>query len=91
MRRNPSFHDTLDKSGVVTDITIDMVKVGESTGALAEMLGEVSDFLDEEVEMRLERMLALIEPLMLVLMGGVVAVLLLAMYLPMFSAWEDMA
>ena len=75
----------------MTDITIDMVKVGESTGALAEMLGEVSDFLDEEVEMRLERMLALIEPLMLVLMGGVVAVLLLAMYLPMFSAWEDMA
>ena len=91
IREGNSFHDTLDKSGVVTDITIDMVKVGESTGALAEMLGEVSDFLDEEVEMRLERMLALIEPLMLVLMGGVVAVLLLAMYLPMFSAWEDMA
>jgi len=64
-----------------------MVKVGESTGALDEMLDDVSDFLEQEAETRLERLLVLMEPMMLVGMGIVIGTLLLAMYLPMFSAW----
>ena len=84
------FHEALEESEVVTDIAIDMIKVGESTGALDEMLGEVSDFLDEEVEMRQERILSLVEPVMLVIMGAIIATLLIAMYLPMFTAWEQM-
>jgi type IV pilus assembly protein PilC len=90
VRQGVAFNETLERSGVVTDIAIDMVKVGESTGALDEMLNDVSDFLDEEVETRLERVLTLIEPIMMVLMGGVIATLLIAMYLPMFAAWENM-
>ena len=66
-----------------------MIKVGESTGALADMLNEVADFIDEEVETRVERILALLEPVMLVVMGGIIATLLIAMYLPMFSAWAE--
>lgn len=85
-----AFYETLEASGVVTDIAIDMVKVGESTGALDEMLNEVSQFLDEEIETRLERMLTLIEPILLIVMGAIIATLLIAMYLPMFSAWEQM-
>ena len=84
-----TFHEALEQSGIFTDVSIDMVKVGESTGALDEMLEEVSEFLDQEAETQLERMLVLIEPLMLVVMGIVIAVLLMAMYLPMFSAWEQ--
>ncbi|MEE2776178.1 MAG: type II secretion system F family protein [Acidobacteriota bacterium] len=84
------FFEALEESEVVTDIAIDMIKVGESTGALHEMLTEVSDFLDEEVETRQERLLSLVEPAMLVIMGGVIATLLIAMYLPMFTAWEQM-
>ena len=74
---------------MVPDIAIDMIKVGESTGALADMLNEVSDFLDEEVETRVARLLTLIEPVMLVVMGAIIATLLIAMYLPMFSAWQN--
>ena len=68
-----------------TDLAIDMVKVGEATGALDSMLASVSDFLDEEVETRMQRILSLIEPLMLVFMGTIVALLLVSVYLPMFS------
>ena len=49
------------------------------------MLGNASDFLDEEVDTLLERVLVLIEPIMLVLMGGIVATLLISVYLPLFS------
>ena len=89
LREGSSFHEALTKSGVVPDIAIDMIKVGESTGALADMLNEVSDFLDEEVETRVDRLLTLIEPVMLVVMGAIIATLLIAMYLPMFSAWQN--
>jgi type IV pilus assembly protein PilC len=90
LREGSSFHETMTRSGVVTEIAIDMIKVGESTGGLADMLNEVSDFLDEEVETRVERILSLIEPVMLVVMGVIIATLLIAMYLPMFSAWQEM-
>jgi type IV pilus assembly protein PilC len=64
---------------------IDMVKVGEATGSLDVMLSSVAEFLDEEVETRMQRILSLIEPLMLVFMGTIVALLLVSVYLPMFS------
>jgi type IV pilus assembly protein PilC len=63
-----------------------MIKVGESTGSLDEMLSSVSDFLDEQIESRMQRLLSLIEPLMLVFMGIIVAIILISIYLPLFSA-----
>ncbi|HEX7706244.1 MAG TPA: type II secretion system F family protein [Thermoanaerobaculia bacterium] len=75
---------SLDSTGVVSDLAIEMIKVGESTGALTEMLANVSEFYDEEIESRLTRMVAAIEPVILVFMGGVIAVLLYAFYLPLF-------
>ncbi len=62
-----------------------MIKVGEATGALEEMLTNVSDFYDEAIEARLQRIVTLIEPIILVVMGGVIAMILLSIYLPMFS------
>jgi type IV pilus assembly protein PilC len=75
---------SLDNTRVISDLAVEMIKVGESTGALTEMLANVSEFYDEEIESRLTRMVSAIEPLILVFMGGVIAVLLYAFYLPLF-------
>jgi type IV pilus assembly protein PilC len=76
---------SLEATGVVSDLAVEMIKVGESTGALTEMLANVSEFYDEEIEARLSRLVAAIEPLILVIMGVVIAVLLYAFYLPLFQ------
>jgi type IV pilus assembly protein PilC len=85
VREGRALHQALETSGAFTDMAIDMVKVGEATGALDTMLGNVADFLDEEVETRMQRILALIEPLMLVFMGIIVSLLLISVYMPLFS------
>jgi type IV pilus assembly protein PilC len=76
---------SLENTKAMSDLAIEMIKVGESTGALTEMLGNVSEFYDEEIESHLTRIVAAIEPLILVFMGVVVAVLLYAFYLPLFQ------
>ena len=60
--------------------------MGEATGALDEMLNNVSDFLDEQVETRMARILTLVEPMMLVFLGLVIALLLSAIYIPLFGS-----
>lgn len=86
VREGKPFHAALEESGVLTDMAVDMVKVGEATGSLDEMLSNVADFLDEQIETRMQRLLTLIEPMMLVFMGIMIAILLIAIYLPLFSA-----
>ena len=76
---------SLDSTGVISDLAVEMIKVGESTGALTEMLTNVSEFYDEEIEARLTRLVAAIEPIILVVMGCVIALLLYAFYLPLFQ------
>ena len=76
---------SLEATEVVSDLAVEMIKVGESTGALTKMLSNVSEFYDEEIEARLSRIVAAIEPIILVFMGGVIAVLLYAFYLPLFQ------
>ena len=75
----------LENTGVVQPMVIEMVKVGESTGALDEMLGNVADYFDEDISNDLERLLTLLEPLLLIVMGGIIAFMLGAMYLPIFQ------
>jgi type IV pilus assembly protein PilC len=76
---------SLESTGVISDLAVEMIKVGESTGALTEMLTNVSEFYDEEIEARLSRVVAAIEPVILVFMGLVIATLLYAFYLPLFQ------
>ncbi|HET9767378.1 MAG TPA: type II secretion system F family protein [Thermoanaerobaculia bacterium] len=85
VREGRALHAALEQTGVMEELAIDMVKVGETTGALGTMLTNISDFLDQDVEMRMQRLLTLVEPLMLVFMGIIVALLLISVYLPMFS------
>ncbi len=86
VREGYALHTALEEAGVVPDLAVDMVEVGEATGALDQMLSNISTFLDEEVETSMARLLSLIEPIMLLVVGGLVAVLLVSVYLPIFSA-----
>jgi len=85
VREGKPFYAALETSGIFTDMSIDMVKVGEATGSLDEMLNSVADFLDEQIETRMQRLLSLVEPMMLVFMGLIIAILLISIYLPMYS------
>jgi type IV pilus assembly protein PilC len=77
--------EALNDTGQMPDMALAMVRVGESTGALPEMLSHTSDFLDESIEFTLGRIVTLIEPMILVVMGLVVAGLLLAVYYPLLT------
>lgn len=70
---------------VFPDVATKMVEVGESTGALQDMLNSLADFYDEEIDTTLTRFVTMIEPLLLVVMGFVIATLLLALYMPVFE------
>ncbi|MDH3402325.1 MAG: type II secretion system F family protein [Acidobacteriota bacterium] len=85
VREGKAMAEALRSTGVGEDLMIDMVQVGEETGALDQMLSDVSDFLDDEVDTRMQRILGLIEPAMLIIMAILVAILLVAVYLPMYS------
>jgi type IV pilus assembly protein PilC len=62
-----------------------MIGVGETTGALPEMLGDVADYYESEVEQRLDRLTTLIEPLMMLSMGLLIGGIVVAMYIPIFQ------
>ena len=62
-----------------------MITIGEQTGNLDQMLSKVADFFEDEVETAAEAMTAMIEPLLMVFLGGIIAVLVVAMYLPIFN------
>ncbi|HEY4977679.1 MAG TPA: type II secretion system F family protein [Candidatus Acidoferrum sp.] len=85
VREGESLHTALSASHVMPDMALDMIEVGESSGALAPMLNSVAEFYEEEVSIRLGAMVSLIEPLLLVFMGALVAFILISLYLPIFS------
>ncbi len=75
----------LAKDPFVPDMMVQMIGVGEQTGALDTMLGKIADFYEEEVEYAVSAMTSMIEPIMMVFLGGIIAVLVIAMYLPIFN------
>lgn len=89
VREGSSLWQSLEETGLFSDIAIEMTKVGESTGSLHEMLAHVSDFYDEEIETRLATLMALLEPAMLVGMGLVIGGMLLAIYLPLLRSYAQ--
>jgi type IV pilus assembly protein PilC len=76
---------SLQKTALMPPMAIEMVKVGEETGSLEEMLKNISDFYDEEIDTSISNLLSIVEPVMLVAMGIVIASILLAMYYPLFT------
>jgi type IV pilus assembly protein PilC len=69
-------------------MVVQMIAVGEDTGALDAMLGKIADFYDQEVEATTEQLMALIEPIMIVALGAVVGGMIVALYLPIFKIFE---
>jgi len=86
IREGASLTTALESTGMLEALPLEMVKVGEQTGALGDMLNAVADFYDEDLDTRMATVLSLVEPVLLVLMAFIVAAMLLAFYLPMFQA-----
>ena len=85
VKEGESFAAALEARHVFPEVAVKMAEVGESTGALQDMLNTVADFYDEEISTNLERFVTLVEPTLLVVMGIVIAGLLLALYMPLFQ------
>ncbi len=85
VREGQALSDSIEKTGLMPALALAMMRVGESTGALAEMLTNTSEFIDEEIDFLLNRIVTLMEPAVLVFMGVVVAGLLLAVYYPLLT------
>jgi type IV pilus assembly protein PilC len=80
--------EPLEASGVFPGMVVQMIAVGEATGAMDQMLGKIADFYDDEVDTAVAALTSLLEPLMMVFLGGTVGGMLLAMYLPIFKIAE---
>jgi type IV pilus assembly protein PilC len=85
VREGRALATALLQSGAFPDVAIKMVEVGESTGALQEMLNSLSEFYDEEIDTSLTRFITIVEPVLLVVMGIIIAALLLSLYMPLFN------
>ena len=77
--------EPLEESGVFPNMVVQMINVGESVGALDTMLEKIADFYDEEVDQAVSNLTAMIEPFMMVFLGGMIGTLVVAMYLPIFQ------
>jgi type IV pilus assembly protein PilC len=85
VREGESLHVSLAETRLIPDLAIEMIEVGEASGALPAMLTSVAEFYEEEVSTRLQRALIWISPAILIIMAGVIFLILIALYLPLFS------
>jgi len=85
VREGESLHGALASRGVMPEMALDMIEVGESSGALGPMLTSIAEFYEEEVSLRLGALVSIIEPVILIFMGILVAFILISLYLPIFS------
>jgi len=80
--------EPLEETGVFPSMVVQMINVGEAVGALDAMLEKIADFYDEEVDQAVDNLTAMIEPFMMVFLGGMIGGLVVAMYLPIFKMGE---
>ncbi|HEY5215112.1 MAG TPA: type II secretion system F family protein [Acidobacteriaceae bacterium] len=85
VREGKGLSVSLDRTKVFPELSIEMIEVGESTGALPQMLNSVAEFFEEDVQTSLAAIMSLIEPVILIVMGVVVVIVLIALYMPIFS------
>ena len=81
--------EPLRKSTVFPPMVAHMVGVGEETGALDTMLAKIADFYDSEVEAAVKALTSIMEPVMIILVGGIVGVIVVSMYMPLFSVYNS--
>ncbi len=85
IREGKTIAEPLSEAGIFPSMVVSMIAVGENTGALDAMLEKIADFYDAEVDVAVNAMTALLEPIMMVFLGGVVGGMIVALYLPIFS------
>ncbi len=85
IREGDPIGEPLEKSKMFPPMVIQMINIGEETGALDQMLGKVADFYEQEVETQLESLAAALEPLMIVALGGIVGFIVIAMFMPLIA------
>lgn len=85
VREGSPLSRSLEEAGVFPNLAVEMIEVGESTGALPAMLTSVAEFYEEDVQTALVAALSLIEPAILIVMGAIVAFVLISLYLPIFT------
>lgn len=85
VQEGQGFAGALRERAIFPDVAVKMVEVGESTGALQEMLNSLAEFYDEEIETEVGRFITLVEPVLLVVMGIIIAIVVLALYMPLFE------
>lgn len=90
VREGQPLSASLKTTGVFPELSIDMMEVGESTGALPAMLGSVAEFYEDDVNTRMTAALSLIEPAIMIFMGAFVAFVLISLYLPIFSLADSL-
>jgi type IV pilus assembly protein PilC len=88
VRQGESMASPLENHPIFPPMVIQMISVGEDTGALDSMLDKISDFYDQEVESMTESLTSLIEPIMIAVLGGIVGGMVIALYMPMFKIFE---
>ena len=80
-----SLANAVERTELAADMTVRMIEVGESSGDLPQMLEDIAEFYDQEVENRLAILTTMIEPVLMVSMGMIIAVIVVALYLPIFE------
>jgi len=88
VRRGESLAGPLVNHSVFPAMVVQMMAVGEDTGALDQMLHKISDFYDAEVEATTEALTSLIEPLMIAFVGAIVGAMIIALYMPIFKVFD---
>ena len=90
IERGETIAEPLRKTAVFPSMVVQMIGVGEATGALDTMLAKIADFYEEEVDVAVAGLLTLLEPIMIAFLGGVVGGIVIAMYLPIFDLISKM-
>ena len=90
VKEGETINEPLRRSGVFDDIVVNMIKVGEETGELDKMLMKIADNYDEEVDSAVAAMMSLLEPLLIVFMGGAVGFIVIALFMPLIKLIEDL-
>ncbi len=91
IREGDTIAQPLKESRLVDDMVVNMIDVGEETGDLDSMLYKIADVYDEEVDVMVESLISLLEPIMIVVLGGIVGTIVIAMFLPMIKLLEGLS
>ena len=91
IREGETIAQPMKESSLVDDMVVNMIDVGEETGDLDTMLNKIADVYDEEVDVLVEALISLLEPIMIVVLGGIVGTIVIAMFMPMIALIEGLS